>query len=437
MISVEEARAYILKHFHPLEPERVELLDALDRVLVEDVTAELDVPPFNNSAMDGYAVRAADIAGATREKPVTLRVVGQVAAGYVAGERVEAGTAMRIMTGAPMPAGADTVVRFEETSEGLDAKGTRKDAKEARKDAKETRKNTKGRERVDILIAMNRGDNVRNAGEDIRAGAVVLPKGTVVRAAEIGVLATVGMKQVAVHRRPRVAILATGDELVGIDEPLAPGKIRNSNEYSNAAAVIKAGGVPIRLGIARDNVANLSAKIRAGLDAGVDLFITSAGVSVGDYDIVKDVLGMEGEMHFWQVKMKPGKPLAFGVLRGKKQVPLLGLPGNPVSAIVSFEIFARPAILTMLGKTKFTRPTVRAILHNDVRNDADRRNHIRVWVEKRAGQYHARTTGEQGSGILTSISNANGLLVIPENVTAIRAGEEVDVQMLDWQEFSE
>ncbi|MBI5303321.1 MAG: molybdopterin molybdotransferase MoeA [Chloroflexi bacterium] len=417
MISVEEALAYILKHFQPLEPERVALLDALDRVLAEDVIAEMNVPPFNNSAMDGYAMRAEDIARASREQPAVLRVIGDVAAGYLAERAVEPGTAMRIMTGAPLPPGADTVVRFEDTSEGVQGRAA-----------------TKGRATVEILKRAERGDNVRQAGEDIRAGEVVMPRGAIVRPAEIGVLASIGKSQVAVHRRPRVAILATGDELVAINEPVAPGKIRNSNEYSNAAAVLRAGGIPIQLGIARDNIADLTAKIRAGLDADADLFLTSAGVSVGDYDIVKDVLNAEGEMHFWQVKMKPGKPLAFGVLRGKKSVPLLGLPGNPVSALISFETFARPAILTMLGKTKFARPTVRAILQEDVENASDRRNHIRVQVEKRGEGFIARTTGEQGSGVLTSVSKANGLLVIPENVARVRAGETVEIQMLDWGE---
>jgi molybdopterin molybdotransferase len=418
VISVEEALAYILKHFQPLEPERVTLLDALDRVLTEDIVSDINVPPFNNSAMDGYAVRAQDIAGATKEKPVTLRVIGDVAAGYVAERTVEPGTAMRIMTGAPLPRGADAVVRFEETSEGAEVKGA-----------------GKNRETVEILKAVKPGDNVRNAGEDIHRGEVVFPKGTVVRPAEIGVLASLGKKFVNVHRRPRVAILATGDELVDVDEPIAPGKIRNSNEYTNAAAVLRAGGIPIRLGIARDNITDLTAKIRAGLDADVDLFLTSAGVSVGDYDMVKDVLNAEGEMHFWQVRMKPGKPLAFGILRGKKDVPLLGLPGNPVSAMISFEVFARRAILTMLGKKKFDRPSVRAQLQEDIKNDANRRNFIRVVVERQGDGYIARSTGEQGSGVLTSVSKANGLLTIPEDVTLVRAGEMVDVQMLDWAEF--
>ena len=418
MISVEEALAYILKHFHPLEAESVSMLDALGLVLAEDIVAEIDVPPFRNSAMDGYAVRAEDIASASPDRPAALKVIGDVAAGHMSQLNVKPGTAIRIMTGAPVPQGADTVVRFEETSEGVRARATEQN-----------------RDSVSILKAIQRGDNVRAAGEDMRAGEVVLPKGMVVRPAEIGVLASLGKSQVSVHRRPRVAILATGDELVAVDEPITPGKIRNSNEYANAAAVTRAGGIPLRLGIARDNLADLTAKIRAGLEANADLFLTSAGVSVGDYDMVKDVLNAEGAMHFWQVKMKPGKPLAFGVLRGKKDVPLLGLPGNPVSAMISFEIFARPAILTMLGKRYIDRPTVRAVLQEDVENTANRRNFIRVVVEKRDGAYTARTTGGQGSGILTSVSRANGLLVIPEEVMLVRKGEAVDVQMLDWPEW--
>lgn len=418
MISVEEARAYILSHFKPLEPERVPLLEALDRVLAEDVVSPLEVPPFNNSAMDGYAVRAEDIRAASADHPVRLTVSADLAAGHVPTLPVESGTAVRIMTGAVVPPGADTVVRFEDTSEAVGQKAT-------------------GKERgyVEILVAPMRGSNVRSAGEDIRQGQVILSKGTVLHPPSIGLLASVGQGQVGVHRRPRVAILATGDELVALDEPLTPGKIRNSNEYSNAAAVLKAGGIPVPLGIARDNIEDLTRQIRAGIQAGADLFITSAGVSVGDYDIVKDVLNTEGEMHFWQVNMKPGKPLAFGIVGG---VPLLGLPGNPVSAIVSFEVFARPAILTMLGKTKFDRPYVTAILQEEATNNAGRRNFIRVFVQRDpgTGEYYARTTGEQGSGILTSITRANGLLAMPPDVTRHAPGEPVRVYMLDWSEES-
>lgn len=414
MISVEEAREYILKHFKPLEAESVPILVALDRALAEDIVSGLSLPPFANSAMDGYAVRAEDIAGASADHPVALTVVADLAAGHMPSLAVEPGSAVRIMTGAVLPAGADTVVRFEETSEAVGMKATGKD-----------------RDRVDILNSVAAGSNVRAAGEDIKEGEVVLKVGTVLRAPEIGLLAAVGRDRVSVHRRPRVAVLATGDELVAIDEPITPGRIRNSNEYSNAAAVLKAGGLPILLGIARDNVADLTDKIHKGLEAKADLFITSAGVSVGDYDIVKDVLNREGQMHFWQVAMKPGKPLAFGVIGG---VPILGLPGNPVSAIVSFEVFARPAILTMLGKHRFERPRVEAVLLEDAHNTAGRRNYIRVTVVRENGGYVARTTGEQGSGILTSITRANGLLAIPEDKVHIKRGERVHVYMLDWPE---
>jgi len=409
MISVDEALEYVLKHFEPLEPEEVEILDTLDRVLAEDVYSDMDIPPFDNSAMDGYAVRAADTVGASPETPITLRVIADLAAGYTTDFVVEPGTAIRIMTGAPLPAGADAVVRFEETSEGLPAGERREDW-------------------IEVFRQVVVGENVRPAGEDIRKGELVLAEGTVLRPQEIGVLASLGRARVRVIRRPRVAILATGDELIAIDEPLAPGKIRNSNEYSNTALVQRYGGIPVRLGIARDDEEELTAKIREGLAQKVDLFITSAGVSVGDYDVVKDVLGAEGEMHFWQVRMKPGKPLAFGEIQG---VPLLGLPGNPVSAMVSFEQFARPAILKMLGKRHLHKPTVEAILEEDVKSSG-RRNFKRAVITKRDGEYYASVTGPQGSGILTSMVKANGLAIIPEGIRQMKAGERITVQMLDW-----
>ena len=255
--------------------------------------------------------------------------------------------------------------------------------------------------------------------------------GRIIRPQEIGVLVSLGHETVLVHRRPRVAILATGDELLEVHEPLAPGKIRNSNEYTNAALVARTGGVPLRLGIARDTRADLTTKIRAGLEQGADLFLTSGGVSVGDYDVVKDVLGTEGEMQFWQVCMKPGKPLAFGLLPGG--VPLIGLPGNPVSAMVSFEQFARPAILRMLGHVSLDKPAVRAIVDEPLSNSG-RRGFVRVIVTRREDGYHARTTGEQGSGVLTSMAKANGLAIVPEGVRHVAAGSELDVQMLDWPE---
>jgi molybdopterin molybdotransferase len=419
LISVDKALAEILSHVQPLEPESVPVLEALGRVLAEEIVSDINIPPFDNSAMDGYAVRAADVADASPQAPVRLEVVGSVAAGYVAGAQVQPGTTIRIMTGAPLPEGADAVVPYEDTSD-FDR------PKEARL--------TDPASAIKVRQAVESRDHVRPAGEDIYRGEVVMAAGRLIRPQEIGVLASLGHQTVLVHRRPRVAILATGDELLEIHEPLAPGKIRNSNEYTNAALVTRTGGIPLRLGIARDAREHLVAKIRAGLEQEADLFLTSGGVSVGDYDVVKDVLGSEGEMQFWQVNMKPGKPLAFGLLPGN--VPLIGLPGNPVSAMVSFEQFARPAILKMLGHTDLAKPTVRAVVDEALTNSG-RRGFVRVVVSRQEDGYHARTTGEQGSGVLTSMAKANGLAIVPEGTYQVAAGTELTVQMLDWPEGTE
>jgi len=416
VISVDEALAEILSHVHPLEPERVPILDGLGRVLAEVIISDIDVPPFDNSAMDGYAVRSADVGSSTSETPVSLTVLGSVAAGYVAGIRVVRGSAIRIMTGAPMPPGADAVVPYEDTS---DFDRSKEERLLAPADSIQVRK------------AVEPYDHVRPAGEDIRKGEGVMVPGRVIRPQEIGVLASLGLETILVHRQPKVAILATGDELLEVHEPLAPGRIRNSNEYTNAALVRRTGGIPIRLGIARDTEADLTAKIRSGLEQGADLFLTSGGVSVGDYDVVKDVLGAEGRMQFWQVRMKPGKPLAFGLLPGG--VPLIGLPGNPVSAMVSFEQFARPAILKMLGHLDLAKPTVRAILDEPLTNSG-RQGFVRVIVTRAEDGYHARTTGQQGSGVLTSMAKANGLAIVPEGIHYVEEGSELTVQMLDWPE---
>jgi molybdopterin molybdotransferase len=404
MLTVEKALEGVLSYFHTLEAEQVPIVEALGRVLAEDVHSDLDIPPHSNSAMDGYAVLAADTVGAGAESPRRLRVIGDLAAGYVTETQVTPGTVIRIMTGAPVPPGADAVVRFEDTE--------------------------KEGEWVDILAEVPVGKNVRLAGEDVRKGALVLRRGSRIRPQEVGMLAALGRKQVLVTRRPRVAILATGDEVVEIDAPLAPGKIRNSNSYSNAAQVIRCGGVPVLLGIARDQVEDLTQKIQAGLAQKVDLFLTSGGVSVGDFDVVKEVLAAEGDMTFWRVRMKPGKPFAFGQIGG---VPLLGLPGNPVSAMVSFELFARPAIFKMLGLEEWRRPTVEATLMNEVKRKDERRHYWRVRVQPEGGEYRAYLTGEQGSGILSSMVQANGLAVIPEEWSDVPAGSRVKVMMLDWE----
>jgi molybdopterin molybdotransferase len=402
MLSVEDALEQVLKAFQPLESEQVPILETPGRVLAEDVYADVDIPSYANSSMDGYAVQAADTAGASRESPARLLVTGGVPAGYVAKKELTPGTTICIMTGAPIPPGADAVVRVEDT----EATG----------------------EWVEVFAEVEEGQYIRPAGEDVRQGALVLRQGARIRPQEVGMLAALGWKEVAVTRRPRVAILATGDEVVEIDAPLAPGKIRNANSYSNAAQVIECGGTPILLGIARDRVRELTEAIEAGLDQGVDLFLTSGGVSVGDFDLVKKVLAAEGEINFWRVRMKPGKPLAFGRIG---DVPVLGLPGNPVSVMVSFEMFVRPAILKMLGMTEWERSVVEAVLVDEVKQKDDRRHFLRVHLEREEGKYRAHLTGGQGSGILSSMVKANALAIIPEEWSHVPAGAQVRVMLLD------
>ncbi len=397
VLSVEEALERILATVRVLKPERVPLLEAAGRVLAEEITADRDIPPLTNSAMDGYAVRGADVA----QTPARLRVVGQVAAGHMSRVQVEPGTAVRIMTGAPLPAGADTVVRFEDTR--LDS------------------------DWVEILQTPPTGANVRLAGEDVRAGQVVLQPGQALRPQEIGQLAAVGQTDVAVVRRPRVAVLATGDEVVPPDQTPGPGQIRDANSYTVAAQVQAFGGVPLLLEVAHDEETLVRRGMREALAQSADLIITSGGVSVGDFDLVKQVLAAEGEMRFWSLNMKPGRPLAFGVVDG---VPLLGLPGNPVAAMISTELFARPALLKMQGFTDWSRPKVTARLTQPIERKDGRRHYLRVRLRETGAGYEATLTGDQGSGILYSLVQADGLAVIPEECDHLPAGAEVKVILL-------
>jgi molybdopterin molybdotransferase len=416
MISVEEALEKILQEVNTLEAEPVPILESLGQVLAEDITSDINIPPLDNAAMDGYAVRSEDIRNAAEDAPVALRVIDTVMAGAISGKTVEPGTAIRIMTGAPVPAGADSVVQFENTDEEA------RKAKDGDLPATE----------VAVLCKTSSGQNIRRAGEDIAKGATAIKKGKVIRPAEIGLMASIGYSQVKVIRRPVVAILATGNELVEIDRPLTEGKIYNSNTYSLASLVMRYGCVPRLMGIALDSAESLADKLRS-LDA--DMLLTIGGVSMGDYDVVKDVLEAEGEMVFWKVRVKPGKPLAFGKLKGRtKTVPHLGLPGNPVSCMVSFELFVRPALLKMMGKKNFAKPTVAAIMEDDVKNAAGRRIYDRAVIERRNGHYYAKLTGPQGSGILNSMSLANGLVIIPEDILEVSKGDTVQAVMLDWNE---
>lgn len=409
MISVEEALEKVLSYVSVLDGEEKPILHCLGQVLNEDVYSSIDIPPRDNSAMDGYAVRAEDVVGATPSSPVFLDVIGEVKAGDIPKEEVGALSALRIMTGAPIPRGADSVVQFEDTDEAL------------------------RRERppfqIGILHQVTKGQNVRRASEDIALGQLVLKKGTVLRPAEVGVLASLGKETTRVIRRPLVAIIATGDELVALGQTLPEGKIYNSNSFSVAAQVLRYGGIPQILGIARDRVKDIKDKIKEALSA--DLLLTSGGVSMGNYDLVKDVLAKQGEVSFWTVRMKPGKPLAFGMIKG---VPHLGLPGNPVSSMITFELFARPAILKMMGKKNLSKPTIEAILDGHIKNTDGRRIFARAIVSREGDRYLARVAGPQGSGILTSMSRANGLVIVPEDVEAVEEGETVEVLMLDWSE---
>ena len=397
VLSVEEARERILATVRLLEPERTPLLEAAGRVLAEEVAADRDIPPLTNSAMDGYAARGADVAQA----PARLRVVGEVAAGHVSDVTVGPGEALRIMTGAPVPAGADTVVRFEDTRQDGDW--------------------------AEVLESYPTGKNVRLAGEDVRVGQVVLASGRVLRPQEIGMLAAVGRMEVLVVRRPRVAILATGDEVVPPGQSPGPGQIRDANSYTVAAQVQTFGGLPLLLGVARDQETLVRQGMREALAQGADMIITSGGVSVGDFDLVKRVLAAEGEMHFWSLNMKPGRPLAFGMIGG---IPLLGLPGNPVAAMISTELFGRPALLKMQGFTDWSRPRVAARLTQPIARKDGRRHYLRVRLRETEVGYEVTLTGDQGSGILNSLVQADGLAVIPEEADHLPAGAEVAVIVL-------
>jgi molybdopterin molybdotransferase len=395
MLSVEQAQAEILGRARPLAAERVDILDALGRVLAEPIRSSRRIPPWPNSSMDGYAVRAAD-----GRPAATLRVVDRVIAGSLPSRAVGAGEAIRIFTGAPMPPGADAVVPQED----VDAR--------------------------DGIIALRGsvepGAYVRPAGEDVREGDLVLEPGRPIGPPEIGILATLGRTQVAVGRRPRVAVLSTGNELADLGTEPTPAQIPNSNTYSLMAQIVEAGGLPINLGVAPDRLEAIAERVARGAEA--DVLVTSAGVSVGELDLVREALvGAGAELHLWKVDMRPGKPITFGTLEGGR--PVFGLPGNPVSAMVTFELFVRPMLLAMQGRRGPSRAMVRATALAPIVNRGSRRGYLRVVLENRTGGLGARLTGEQGSGILRSMVSADGLAVLPGD-TSVAAGEPVDVIVL-------
>jgi molybdopterin molybdotransferase len=401
MISVENALKTILINFRPLGLEKINILEAQKRVIGEDVFAPHNIPSANNSAMDGYAVRHIDTKGATQDRPLQLKIIEDIPAGKVALKKIKKGEAARIMTGAVIPEGADSVIRQEDT-----------------------KKNGKT---VIIYTSAKKGQNIRFAGEDVQKGDLIINRGSSLRPADIGMLAALGKAFISVYQKPRVAIMSTGDELVDIETNPPLGKIINSNSYSLAAQVLECGGIPIMLGISKDKKLDLQEKFKTALHA--DVIISSGGVSVGDYDFVKDVMGKMGNaMHFWQVAMRPGKPLAFGAI---EDVPLFGLPGNPVSAMVSFEQFVRPSLLKMQGHTKIFRQTAKAVCAQEIQKSEGFKHFIRAVVKKEKDQYIASVTGDQGSGILKSMVMANALIVMGENETRIKKGAQVTIQLLD------
>ena len=400
-LSVDDALERVLTRIAPLDAVEMPLLDALGAVFAEDAVADRDVPPFRNSAMDGYAVRADDV----RDADARLSVIGAVAAGTMPKGRVSEGEAMRIMTGAPMPDGADTVVRVEDTDNGSDT--------------------------VTITRATAAGTAVRQAGEDLRRGETILRRGTLLRPAEIGVLASIGRAKVRAIRRPNVAVLSTGDELVDVSETPGPGQIRDANRYSIAAAVRATGCAAFELGIARDEASDLRHAL--GNAAFGDLVVTSGGVSVGDHDHVKPVVDAMGSMDFWSIAIRPGRPLAFGEIRTKRgAVPIFGLPGNPVSSLLTFELFVRPALLKLAGHTRLHRPRVKAKLGDRIEKPTGLRMFARGIYDAEHGT--VRSTGPQGSGILRSMSLANCLIDIPEAPPAAEPGETVTVILTDQPE---
>ncbi len=401
LTPLEDAQKIVLDSTPILGLEKISLLDALDRVIGEDIIVERDNPPWDNSAMDGFAVRWDDIKQEHAiQKPVMLTVIEDVPAGKMPTKTVGPGQAIRIMTGAPVPKGADTVLKVEDTE------------------------HTPGS--VTVFKPEAKGANIRPQGEDVKKGERIIAKGTKIRPGEAGMLAILAKSFLFAYQRPRVAILSTGDELADLDERFSDEKIINSNSYGIAAAVQDAGGIPFLLGIARDNPAALKEKISHGLTA--DILVLSGGVSMGDYDFTKAVFRELGaEMNFWKLAIRPGQPLAFGKIHGKLA---FGLPGNPVSSMVTFEQLVRPAMLKMSGHRSYGRPVVQAVFQEKFSKRTDRRHFLRGVLWRDEGTFKVRTTGDQGSGILTSMVKANCLIDIPVEVERVNPGDQVSVQLL-------
>jgi len=405
-LEVREAQACILEHLSSCAAESVDLNDSLGRVLAEDIYANRNHPPYDVSAMDGYAVRFEDLARISDSEPAKLQVIDDIRAGQMPSLRVLQGRSARIMTGAPVPPGADTVIKVEDT---------------------ELDENT-----VSILVAQRCGTNIRPLGENLRDGEVVLEAGTTVTPGVLAILAMVKQKQVPVFARPTVAILSTGDELEGLDEAVDENKIPDANSYALMAQCQALGITPTLLGIARDNPIEIRAKLTEGMK--YDVLLASGGVSVGHHDFMRPMLEELGvQMHFWRVAMRPGHPLAFGT--SVTGTAVFGLPGNPVSSMVCFEQFAAPALKQMMGFQKCFRRTVTARLTHDMKDREGRTHFVRVSLSRDDSGYLATSTGTQGSGVLMSMALAEGLMIVPAEADMVKAGEMVTVQLLQGMDF--
>jgi len=402
MIPLEEALEIVLRQVLTLPDEKVDLLSSPGRVLAEDIWGEFDIPAFHRAAMDGYAIMARDTISASKTKPVILKVAGELAAGGGIESKVRPGQAIRIMTGAPMPEGADAVVMMEDT----DSEG----------------------EKVKIFKCIREGENVSFAGEDVKKGEKVLSRGTLIRPQEVGMLAALGRREVRVTQKPRVAIISTGDEVLEPGEKLEIGKIYDSNSFALFSQVRASGGEPQRIGIVRDDPEELLSVVQKAVSS-CDILLLSGGVSEGKYDLVKQVLEEAGvKILFWKVATKPGKPTLFGI-KGNKLV--FGLPGYPVSSMMNFENLVKPAIFKMLGHKEYKKKfKIKAILKEEVKNSSGRKNFIRVRLVEEDGKYWAIPAPSQKSGVLKSMLWANGIVVMAENVKKLRAGDEVVVEVL-------
>jgi molybdopterin molybdotransferase len=407
MLSVNEARERILSHFQSIAEETIPLRECASRILAVDIAATHDLPRFNNSAMDGFAIRAVDSATAAASS-VTLSVIADIPAGSVPTATLAQGQAAHIMTGAKLPAGADAVIPLEDTD--FNSRSTV----------------TAAPKTVSFTRTVQSGENVRLRGTDLHEGDVVMRKGHKLKAQDLGLLAMLGVGHIQVHKKPRVALLSSGDELLEVDVPLTEGKIHDSNSHALAALIENAGADILQLGVAKDTRESVEGLLQKAIDKRVDLIVSSAGVSVGAFDLVKEVIESNGQLDFWRVNMRPGKPLAFGEYH---DTPFVGLPGNPVSAFVGFEVFVRPILERLSGQSDVLRLTLRVRCGEDIESDG-RESYLRAKIRIENGVRIATLTGHQGSGNLLSLVQADALLVIPAGIKHVTVGQEMEALLL-------